>query len=214
MERWSEFETECLYEMRERLEDVLCVRRQLPDVVGDRRMLRFLRGHGHNVEKASQMFRNFLSWRDSYNVDEIRDDILYRPINSPFQFPFGEKIIGFIPQLIIAHDACDYEGNPISLEQFNFVPDKVLKAVPKDEYIRFMVYMLEYKVLVLEQMSDLKEKEYLASCLGGIPPPGAEPYGVILSCCIIRDFGGFGMGHVGTDGRTVITWILEVGVCV
>jgi hypothetical protein len=46
-----------------------------PDVVGDRRLLRFLRGHSLNVENACAMFRKFLKFREEYKVDEVRDRI-------------------------------------------------------------------------------------------------------------------------------------------
>lgn len=97
------------------------------------------------------------------------------------------------------------------MEQFNFEPAKVLKEITKEEYITFMIYMLEYKILVLEQLSEAKERAYLAEHDYN-PPPSEKGYGVMLACRIIRDFNGFGMGHMGPEGRTVITWILELAV--
>eukprot|EP00596_Hydrurales_sp_CCMP1899_P002110 CAMPEP_0119041300 /NCGR_PEP_ID=MMETSP1177-20130426/11515_1 /TAXON_ID=2985 /ORGANISM="Ochromonas sp, Strain CCMP1899" /LENGTH=479 /DNA_ID=CAMNT_0007007231 /DNA_START=91 /DNA_END=1527 /DNA_ORIENTATION=- len=206
MMRWSQEETSKLIEMKKLLHNELQKRRQLPDVVGDRRLLRFLRGHGHNVEKACKMFAKFLLWRDENNVDAIRDDILYGNIRNPRQFPCGEKILRLVPQMMLSADALDNEGNPLSLEFFNFVPEIVLRDITKKEYVIFMIYMLEYKILLLEQLASERE---LVNINTGIEN---EPYGVIVGSRVIRDLNGFGLGHVGTDGQTVIKWILEIAV--
>jgi hypothetical protein len=199
--------------MREELKEELLSRRQLPDVVGDRRLLRFLRGHNHNVDKAVMMYRKFLNWRDANDVDSIRDDILYGGIKSPFDFPSGQKIVDLVPQIVIAHDVLDNEGSCIGLEQYCFDPTTVLSNITKDEYIKFLIYMLEYKSLVLDQMSDEKEKKTLAKYKGN-PPETVKKngYGEMLCCTIIRDFNGFGFGHIGYDGRTVISWVLEIAI--
>lgn len=207
MMKWSHEETEKLLQMRKVLHKELECRKQLPDVVGDRRLLRFLRGHGQNVEKACKMYAKFLSWRDEHDVDDIRDHIVYGKLTSPNEFPCGRKILRLVPQMMIAHDALDICGNPIALEHFNFMPEIVLREITKKEYITFMIYTLEYKILLLEQMADEREKIYLDS-----NPPENVPYGIILSSRVIRDLNGFGLGHIGTDGQTVIKWILELAV--
>jgi len=209
--RWPSEEGIQLSQMREALKDDLSQRRQLPDVVGDRRLLRFLRGHNHNVDKSVMMFRKFLKWRDDNDVDSIRDDILYSGIKSPFDFPSGQKIVDLVPQIVIAHDVFDNDGHCIGLEQYCFDPTTVLSNISKDEYIKFLIYMLEYKSLVLDQMSDEKEKKTLAKYRGN-PPDTAKGYGEMLCCTIIRDFNGFGFGHIGYDGRTVISWVLEIAI--
>ena len=209
--RWPLEEVKQLSSMREALKEELLSRRQLPDVVGDRRLLRFLRGHNHNVDKAVMMFKKFLNWRDANNVDSIRDDILYGGIKSPFDFPSGQKIVDLVPQIVIAHDVLDNDGNCIGLEQYCFDPTTVLSNITKDEYIKFLIYMLEYKSLVLDQMSDEKEKKTLAK-YNGNPPITVNGYGEMLCCTIIRDFNGFGFGHIGYDGRTVISWVLEIAI--
>lgn len=73
--RWSEEEEQKLLQMRTILDSVLKDIPQCPDVVGDRRLLRFLRGHNMDVAKAAHMFRNFIEYRKKHNVDEIRDRI-------------------------------------------------------------------------------------------------------------------------------------------
>ena len=81
-----------LMKMRSRLSDVLSNRPQFPDVVGDRKLLRFLRGHDHSVDKACEMFTKFLKWRDENGVDEIRERIVHGGLNHPKKFPNGEKV--------------------------------------------------------------------------------------------------------------------------
>lgn len=209
--KWTVDEIEKLAMMREALKVELTRRRQLPDVVGDRRLLRFLRGHNYNVDKAVMMFRKFLNWRDANDVDSIRDDILHNGIRSPFDFPSGKKIVDLVPQIVIAHDVFDYGGHCIGLEQYCFDPTTVLSNISKDEYIKFLIYMLEYKSLVLDQISDEREKKVLAKYKGN-PPDTEKGYGEMICCTIIRDFNGFGFGHIGYDGRTVISWVLEIAI--
>ena len=58
--RWSAEETKKIAQIRARLGPVLLDRPQFPDVVGDRKLVRFLRGHEHNVDKVCEMVPNFL----------------------------------------------------------------------------------------------------------------------------------------------------------
>ena len=205
MMRWSVEETEKLAQMRKVLGKDLKSRRQLPDVVGDRRLLRFLRGHGQNVEKASKMFAKFLRWREEFDVDSIRDHIIFGGLTSPEQFPCGAKILKHIPQMMLSHEALDNSGNPISLEHFNFVPEVILREITKKEYTTFMIYTLEYKILLLEQLAD--EREALSFTES---PSSTVPYGIILYARVIRDLNGFGLNHIGSDGKIVLKWILEL----
>ena len=62
-QRWSDHETELLKIVRERLHDKLNARPQYPEVVGDRKLIRFLRGHDHDIDKACEMIEKFLDWR-------------------------------------------------------------------------------------------------------------------------------------------------------
>lgn len=200
-----------LGELRDLMSARLSRRAQIPEVVGDRRLLRFIRGHNFNMDKIVQKFTSFLDFRDANRVDDIRNEILYKSM-SPFEFPNGKKIINLVPQIVLAHDALDNLGNPMSLEEFGFNPELVMKSVSKEEFLRFVIFTLEYRVLVLEQLSDLKEKAYLAQYPENTPPPDSPPYGVILQCCTIRDFGKFGLDNVSSDGRQILSWILGIAM--
>ena len=163
------------------------------------------------MEKIVQKFTAFLDFRDLNRVDDIRNEILYKSM-TPYEFPYGKQIINLVPQIVLAHDALDNFGNPMSLEEFGFAPDLVMKSVTKEDFLRFIIYTLEYRVLVLEQLSDLKEKAYLAQFPENMPPVESPPYGVILQCCTIRDFGKFGLENVSADGRQILSWILGVAM--
>lgn len=76
-------------------------------------MLRFLRGKQYNVPEAAKMFSAFLKWRDENNVDDIRNQILFGGLDTPYKFPSGKKIIDLAPQIIISAKAQDYKGQPL-----------------------------------------------------------------------------------------------------
>ena len=200
MMRWSVEETEKLAQMRINLQKELECRRQLPDVVGDRRLLRFLRVHRYNVEKACGMFAKFLLWRDEYDVDSIRDHIVYGKMTSPNEFPYGRKILKLFPQMMLAHDALDIFGNPIALEHLNSVPETALKEITDTEYVVFMIYVSEYKILLLDQMADERERILLAN-----DPHENVPYGIIMRCHVIRDVNRSSLGYI--HRQIVLKWL-------
>eukprot|EP01037_Dinobryon_pediforme_P019519 gene19519-19950_t len=157
-----------------------------PDVVGDRRILRFLRGQDHNVDLAIAKYKSFLSWREANNVDLIRFT------DSPTDFPNGSKILRLVPQIVIAHDALDRSGCPIALETFNFSPADVLEAQLSHE--------------AEEKLKKSRGYEELLRNGGDIT------FGTLLSCLIIRDFEGLGLHHVSGDGQAVLKLILDIAV--
>ena len=138
--RWNADEEKQLAQLKEKLGNLLFDRPQFPDVVGDRKLIRFLRGHDHNVDKACEMVTNFFKWRDEHGVDEVRERILRGGLNHPTRFPLGAKIVSLIPQIVIAHDACDKFGAPICVDQYNFSPAAVLAVLDIPEYITFIIH--------------------------------------------------------------------------
>jgi hypothetical protein len=73
------------------------------------------------------------------------------------------------------------------LEQYCFSPKDVLKTITIDQYLVFLTYALEYRSLVLEQMSHEMEKEYLDK--HGVDDR-KDGYGLILLDFTIRDMKG------------------------
>lgn len=190
LSKWTKEEVDGLKEMRRRLQSEIDGSPPYPDVIGDRRLIRFLRGRNGNVDEAIKLYGDFLNWRKENGVDEVRDKILYGGINHPFKFPMGEEIIRLAPQIVMAPNARDHLDQPITLETFGFDPNEVFKHVTIEQYLLFLIYSLEFRALILEQLSAEKEKMYLKNCTNP-----QEGYGVVLKQCTIRDLKGhFSLG--------------------
>ena len=142
-----------------------------------------------NVDEAVKNILQFFKWRDDSKVDDVRQDIVYGGKDSPYKFPFGKVIIDLAPQIIIASKALDKKGRPLgkensrtdrssliplscinhvvaslsycvtAVEMFDFSPREVLEATPIADYLLFLTYTLEYRALVLEQMSHEREQK-------------------------------------------------------
>ena len=152
-----------------------------------------------------------LQWRRDANVDKIRNNILYGGMDHPTKFPYADIIMKHAYQIVIAIDALDNNGNPVSLETFNFEPKDVMKIITTDQYLEFLAYTLEYKALIVEQLSEEREKRFLAS-YDNNPPYTPEGYGVIVKVNIIRDLDGFGRRHMTADAKKVLGEGLKIGV--
>jgi hypothetical protein len=76
-----------------------------------------------------------------------------------------------------------------ALEMFGFQPKIIFKEVTKDEYLYFLTYCLEYRAIVMEQMSHEIEEKYKSE------NPNEEDridgYGVMLLDFTIRDLKGW-----------------------
>jgi hypothetical protein len=80
-------------------------------------------------------------------------------------------------------------------------------AITIDDYMEFLIYTLEFRAMILEQLSDEMEKKYLAST------PVCERkdgWGVVLKTCTIRDLGGLGLQHVGHTAQAIIQKGLQI----
>jgi hypothetical protein len=71
---------------------------------------------------------------------------------------------------------------------FDFSPKEVLDAISINDYLVFLTYALEYRTLVMEQMSHEAEMAYLAAHPN--PASRKDGYGVILLDFTIRDLKG------------------------
>lgn len=216
MRRWNETETRALEEIRRRLHDELQTIDQNPEAVGDRKLLRFFRGHNCNIDKATEMIRKYIGWRKSSNVDCIRRDIVHGGMNHPSRFPNGEKILSFMPQIVIDANCTDKHGFPICVEQYNFSLSALLAEITLEEYTLFVTYSLEYRSLILEQLSEKKERERIAQLkereAAGHDLSQEEPCGVIMYQTVIRDLSGVGLEHLGPQGQSIIQAV--IGMCV
>lgn len=212
MPRWSQKETEAIAIVRSRLADLLCASPAYPEVVGDRKIVRYLRGHDHNIDKVCDLMSKFLLWRKAKGVDGIRKHIL-QGADHPLRFPTGETILTHIKALVIDPEALDTCGSPICVEQYAFSPSEVLRHISIEDYIVYMMYTLEYRSMILEQLSEERERAYLASlspAQRAAADEGDTAYGVLTHLCVVRDLGGVGFEHLGSQGQEIIKAVVTM----
>jgi hypothetical protein len=214
---------EALAEMRRVLKDELEKQPPFPEVVGDRRLLRFLRVKKHNVKEATALYAKFLKFRIEKNVDVIRQDIVYGGKNSPLDFPFGANILDIAPSIVMSAKAPNSRNQPLWLDTYKFKTCELKQRVNIEEYITFLIYSMEYRALVLEQMSERQEEAIVQKLLNGgtLSPKGDKCmvgtpvdsgfYGCIECFYCIRDLAGVGFGHLGVHGMQVFKASLDVG---
>ena len=209
MSRWVPEEEVALKALKKRLKRELAEAPQFPELVGDRRLLRFLRGRDLDVELAAGMFINHLNWRKEYNVDDIRKNIAYRGCNQPSKFPHAATMLRLAPQNVIAPYARDYQNQPIVLECYGAIsPKEIFQAIKIEEYIEFLIYTLEFRSMILEQLSEEMEQDYLRRHPN--PSMRSVGYGVILRTCVIRCLKGLGMSHMTFQCKIIIQKALEL----
>lgn len=109
------------------------------------------------------------------------------------------------------------------MDQYNFSPTEVMSKIKLEEYILFVTYSLEYRTLVLEQMSEEREQRFLTSLSPDdrakherIPEEGEAgdelpPHGVLIHTFVIRDLLGVGWDHLGKEGQRIIKAVIAVG---
>uniref|UniRef100_A0A7S3M0V6 CRAL-TRIO domain-containing protein n=1 Tax=Spumella elongata TaxID=89044 RepID=A0A7S3M0V6_9STRA len=215
MPRWTPQEQECIATLKNRLKEQLEASPQFPEIVGERKMIRFLRGHNFDIDKVSNLMANFFKWRMDNKVDEIRTNIVERGMDHPLKFPKGELILSLIPQLILVPNAQDKLGCPICVEQYNFTPSEVFKYITIDDYILFVLYSLEFKSLIVEALSEQRELAFLNSLTKAERTeletnPNSKPYGVIVNICVVRDLNGVGFAHLSAQGQEIIKAVIAV----
>jgi len=196
--RWNEEETSALVEIRASLKDELKSVAQNIEVVGDRSLLRFYRGHLGVMPTVLTMIRNYLNWRIENNVDEIRHNIVHGGLNCPEKFPHGQKILEVIPQMICDHNARDRDGVPISTMSTHFSVREFMDNISSEQYRTFIMHVCEFHNIILEQLANARERSNLEE-----DSTSAEPYGVVLQALNVRDMGGLGMEHCGPKGQEI-----------
>lgn len=161
MGRWSAEEEKLIKVVREKCARELSNVMPFPEVVGDRRIIRFIRakyGNANGLDESIKLYRDFLIWRRDNNIDAIRNKIVYEGYNNPLAFPHGQVILDLLPTIVITPDAVDKKRQPIVLELYGQNPALLLEKVSISEYMNFLVYCLEFRAIILEQLSDLYER--------------------------------------------------------
>jgi len=208
--RWSVRETELLQKVREALRDEISEAGQFSEVIGDRGIMKFIRGH-QEFDKIVLMYGNYLKWRKSSGADVIRERIRLENLNRPELFPNGEGFLSVSPQIIIAADATDNVGNLITFETFDYSPSTLLAKYSIDQWNEWISYTMQYKQMVLEQVSEQRERALLAEHGGNPPCTPEKGYGIILQCTGIRCLKGIGMEYLGSDAKAIIK--SSVAIC-
>jgi hypothetical protein len=80
------------------------------------------------------------------------------------------------------------------METFDFSPKEMFDAVPMADYLLFLIHTLEYRAIVLEQMSHEREQKYLKE--HPKPEDREDGYGVLVMDYTIRDLKGTIWMHI------------------
>lgn len=162
------------------------------------------------------LMNKFLDWRRDNNVDEVRQHIILGGRNKPTDFPLAEVILQLVPQIVLCSYARDKSNSPISVEKFNFLPSVVFQTLTLPEYLEFLIYALEYKSMVSEQISEESDRKYLESlspaerAKAESDDPDVEPYGTLTGLCVIRDLDGMGFDHMSARGQEILSAIIKM----
>lgn len=148
-----------LERLREELALDLAAVPSYPDVVGDIRLLRTLRGFDHSVADAAAAFRAHLAVRHSRNLDEVRASILEDWGGRLWDLrcedaPHGELISSYMPEVLIF--ARTQRGDPIGLGLWGKGRPHAFVAEVEDweaKFSRYYCYMNEARMLLLDQAS-------------------------------------------------------------
>ena len=124
------------------------------------------------------------------------------------------------------------------METFDFAPKEMFEIVSISDYIHFLIYTLEYRAIVLEQLSHERELAYVQA--HPEPADREDGYGVTVMNYTIRDLrgnivlflvlycmvlsftlflaaafrtnSGVGMAHLGSKGRALVAAALEAAL--
>lgn len=229
--RWTDEEVRRLNELRRRSSDLMQKSPQFPEIVGERRLIRFIRSHWDDkFDLCVERYRGFLKWREQFNVNTIRNHIAYGSACDPSLFPFANLVNEHAPQIVADITVRDMLLNPIAYESYNFKPKEVFSAVTVDQYMLFLVYTLEYKSMIVEQVSEQIERSYIkkianilrnnmnnASSSSTATINDVDQYlckdtgfGICAKLVFFRDLTGVGLGHLMGDGKAMLSRSLEI----
>ncbi|KAF1794393.1 CRAL/TRIO, N-terminal domain [Phytophthora cactorum] len=144
-----------LHALRLSLEEELKAERHVKyvELVGDVRLLRFLRGHKMNVSVAATKYREMLVLRQKLKLDDIRDDIVNNK-KVPDEFPHFQKIIPHLPFLDSYDIFSAPDGHVFYFEMTGYADfQKLVTDVTEEEWQTFFLYSMEYRALKLDQLS-------------------------------------------------------------
>ena len=157
-QKWTDEEIELLKQVRERLRDKFEISIKDDPVIGDNKLMRFVRGHNHKLEKICEMVERYLDFRQEHKVDDIYKDIINNKIDTPDKFPYNDKIHQYCDIFIFHPNMKDKDGsyvtfegsiNPeifsdeigVKVEEFSVgFPPKLISFTPSESGIIFKFY--------------------------------------------------------------------------
>ena len=96
-------EAPALVALKDELRAELAAQPPWPDLIGDIRLLRFVRGHDCDVAAAADAYRQMLAWRAEAGMDAVRADIEARNLQLQWSdMPDGERVSRLVPMVINA----------------------------------------------------------------------------------------------------------------
>ena len=103
----------------------------------------------------------------------------------------------------------DNFGNPIAVETYEYSPREILSGRTIEMYTEYMIYCMEFKMVIIEQLSELAERKYLEGCNYN-PPELVNGYGVIYQVTILRDMYGMSMEFMSADSKALFKVSLDI----
>lgn len=117
-----------------------------PELVGDIRLLRFLRGHGE-ATAAATAYKAHLAWRKDFGVDAIRQAVVDKQMGLNWaHYPRGEEVSRFFPMQI--DGGVSRDGHIVQLDNTGLIqPEGILGegGVGIDVFNHAFIHMLEVR---------------------------------------------------------------------
>eukprot|EP00930_Biecheleria_cincta_P012808 TRINITY_DN11730_c3_g1_i1.p1 TRINITY_DN11730_c3_g1~~TRINITY_DN11730_c3_g1_i1.p1 ORF type:complete len:453 (+),score=80.59 TRINITY_DN11730_c3_g1_i1:115-1473(+) len=153
-------EAELIQELRRELAADLADAPSFPELVGDTRMLRTLRGFDHKVHAAADAFREHLEARRAWGLNAIREQLVASVGGHLWNLrcadlPYGEELLPYIPEVVVF--ARGEDGDPVSLGIWGKqrVSDLIKEVEDwRNKFMQYSLSLMEAKALLLDQASE------------------------------------------------------------
>ncbi|KAF7456583.1 CRAL/TRIO domain-containing protein [Cryptosporidium felis] len=140
------------------------------------RLLRFLVGFNFNLNNAFNAFNKHIKWRREFNMDSVvRPFVITNmvPNNNIEMAPLHNIITRYYPcNLLLRESTCektplkDFAGNIICIERFGLLDEtRLLGAVKVEELLLWYSYHMEYRSILLDNLSYESKSLVRATCI-------------------------------------------------
>jgi hypothetical protein len=155
----DEVEAQQVAEMRAELSDDLAAVRcgKWPDVTGDVRLLRFLRGYDHDVPKAVAAVRDLLAVRKRYKLDDCHELWANVVCSHESAFPHQDAVNRLKPGLPTV--GLSTAGLPVCYEPLRYHRyGQILEEIGEDGIVDFYVAQCESRNMQLHRLSEEQQQ--------------------------------------------------------